>query len=614
MSSRILNHLPFSAITGMDDVKRALKCIVTDDKLKGLLIKGPGGTAKTLLVRSFVDILPDKEIVNVPQNVTYEQLFGGMDMECAITHGRTVMKNGLMKNADGNILYLDNINLFDQRILNSIMDSVMSGRVVIERDGISSEYDCRTTIIATMDPAERILSDHILDRFDICVQTYSSKNKEDTVRIITSNLDFDSDPDGITERYAEENRMIASSVMTARSIIERISVKRSDVDKISRICLELDILGSRGDISTVRTARALAAIDLRENITDDDIKDAAVFCLLHRRTVHKEGRSFDHPESENIDVPDIPEESVQQPILQPEHEERGPVTGIADKTGKWTKFGDQKVVSEITGAVKNRLEEMDRIEYIRLHEIAGANRRRDTETKRHSGRSKSSRIPEGRPVDPAFDATVKAAAPFQRVRDKKGLSIAIESRDIRDKVRMKRNSCSFLFAVDVSGSLVKGGRMDAIKNGVKAMLMEGYVQRDKIALMTFTYDGIAVSVPFTRSLENIYDVLDDTPTGGCTPLGAALLKIEEYLINYVRKNPEEQCYVILITDGEANEPVIKGNIPEIELKRITETMNVPNTEWIVVDSGLFANGANDASKLARMLGGRYIMLEDLRTV
>jgi len=613
MSSGILNkRFPFSAVTGMDDVKRALECIVTDSDLKGLLIKGPGGTAKTLLVRSFVNLLPDKDIVNVPLNVTDEQLFGGMDMEHAITHGKAIIKDGLLKRAHNNILYLDNINLFDPRILNSIMDCVGSGRVVIEREGISSEYECETTVIATMDPAERSLSDHALDRFDMCVQTRSADSRKEIHSVIRSNMDFDSDPDGFAERYAVSDRMIAELIDTAKTNIVNVSLNRSALDKISRVCIELEITSSRGDVSTARVARALAALDGKKRISDEHIKDAAVLCLLHRRTAARIIEVAEEiPEIEK--VIEAPEE-LKPKRINPENEKKEPITGYSDGKGKNIKFGDQKVISEITGAVKSRLDDLDTIESIRLHELAGTSKRKDMVTKKHSGRSRSYRMPDGKSTDPAFSATVKAAAPYQSTRDKKGLSIAIEPRDIRDKIRVKRDSCSFLFAVDVSGSLVKGGRMNDIKDGVKAMLIEGYVHRDKIALMTFTYDGIVISVPFTRSLENIYDVLDDTPTGGCTPLGAALLKMREYLMNYIRKNPEEHCYVILITDGEANEPVIKGNIPEVELKRITETMNIPNTEWIVVDSGLFANGANDAFKLARLLNGRYIKLEDLKAV
>jgi len=618
MHSGVLNRpFPFSAIKGMEDVKKALECAIIDDDLNGVLIKGPTGTAKSLLVRSFVDLLPDKEIVNVPQNITNEQLFGNMDLEHAIKHGKLLIKDGLLKKADHNILYLDNINLFDRKILSSIMDCVESGKVIIEREGVSAEYECRTTVVATMDPAERTLSEHISDRFDMCVQTYSSLDHNDRCEIITSNLDFDSDPNTLKEKYSDDDRNIAASIVSARSKLKDIHVTESDISMISQICIGLDIVGYRGDISVAKVAKALAALGNRKMISEEDIKDASVLCLLHRRKDPKEStekEESDEP-SEN-DPNDVPEEDIEPHLgVQRSMRMHEPTAESDVKMSLGGKgVGKQTLVSEITDAVRNELECLDMIESIRLHEIAGGNRRNDVSSKKHSGRYRGSKIPDGRSSDPAFDATVRAAAPFQATRDKRGLSIAIESQDVRDKIRVKRDSCSFLFAVDVSGSLVNSGMMQDIKDGVKAMLMDGYVQRDKVALMTFCFGDVRISVPFTRSLESIYDTLDNTLTGGGTPLGSALLMIREYLLNYVRKNPEERCYVILMTDGEATDPVVKGKAASIELKKITAVMKIPNTEWIVVDSSLIQGKVNHALKLAKMLNGRYIRLEDLKTV
>ena len=621
MSHGVLTRLfPFSAVKGMEDVKRALACTAVDDNLKGVLIKGSTGTAKSVLVRSFVDLLPDKEIVNIPLNVGNEQLFGGMDLEHAIQHGKTVIKDGLLRKADRNILYLDNVNLFDRKVLSSIMDCVETGKVIIEREGISAEYECRTTVIATMDPAERTLPDHILDRFNICVQTYSVQDEEDRCEIITLNLDFDSDQDFV-KRYTDQDELFRRSILSARARLENIPMELSDLSKISQTCIDLNVVGHRGDISIARVARALAALDERNEISDNDIRDAAVMCLLHRRPAPKDEKRSEEEEG----LPELEEEEGDPAELldtDPEHLEVHQTLETFEPTDEDAEgrecgggIGTENIVSEITDAVKDKLEDMDRIEYVRLHEIAGTDgRRSDIYTKNRLGRYRSSRIPDGRSSDPAFDATVRAAAPFQSSRKKRGLSIAIEPQDIRDKIRVKRDSCSFLFAIDVSGSLVDSGMMQDIKDGVKAMLMEGYVQRDKVALLTFRFRSAQISVPFTRSLEGIYEVLDNTTTGGGTPLGTALLMIREYMLNYVRKNPEERCYIILITDGEATEPAVRGSIAPVELKKIAATMNIPNTEWTVVDSSLVPGKINHALKLAEMLGGRYIRLENLKSV
>lgn len=619
--------LPFSAIKGLEDVKRALECVAVDDDLVGLLIKGPTGTAKSVLVRSFLDVLPDKDIVNVPQNVTEEQLFGGMDVEDAVRHGKRTIKDGLLQRADGNILYLDNINLFDKKILNSIMDSVESGRVIVEREGISTEYECRTTIIATMDPAEQMLSDEVIDRFDICVQTYSIQDVEDRHEIVMMDLESDVDPDGLGERYSEQNDEIIKRILNAKEKLKSVVISPLDISKISRVCIDLKVAGHRGDISVARVAMILAAMDGRDNITDGDIKDAAVLCLLHRRK--DSGKDRGVLTTQKNEVPDQEEdEEEEEPVDQvieeedPDEENRRvlrtfePAAVETEEEIGYNAGGieDLGIVSEITAEVKGRLDDMDAIESVRLHKIAGTGRRSNRTTKKRSGRYRRSKIPDGRSSDPAFDATIRAAAPYQTIRKDRGLSIAIESQDIRDKVRVRRDSCSFLFAVDVSGSLVNSGMMQDIKDGVKAMLMDGYVQRDKVALMTFRSGEVKISVPFTRSVEGICDILDNTTTGGGTPLGPALLMIREYLINYIRKNSEEHCYVVLITDGEATNPVIRGREASIELKKIAAVMNIPNTEWIVVDSSLVPGKINHALNLSRMLNAKYIRLEEMKYI
>ena len=625
MSSGVLRRcFPFSAVKGMEDVKKALECAAADDGLLGVLIKGPTGTAKSVLVRSFVNMLPDKEIVNVPQNVTDEQLFGGLDIEDAIISGKATIKDGILQRADGNILYIDNINLFDPRMLSSVLDCAESEKVTVEREGISSEYGLRTTVIATMDPAEQTLPDSIADRFDICVQSCSAEDRDERSSIIRLNLDFEADPEGFAERYSKEDSEVLLRIGRAREILKNVKITRPDLKKISAVCIDLEVKGHRADISVARVSKVLAALDGRTSVSDADIKDAAIMCLLHRRRDEKREKEVIHTQKNEVadevpDEEDVKEREVVLTAPEPDGREdnRFPeeehLTENTDGTSGTKE--DLGTVADITDSVKERLEDMDSIEAVRLHKIAGkTGRRKNITVNKRTGRHRGFKIPDGRSSDPAFDATVRAAAPYQRSRENKGLSINIESQDIREKIRMKRDSCSFLFAVDVSGSLVKSGMMQDIKDGVRAMLMDSYVQRDRVALMTFRTGEVRVSVPFTRSAEGICDILENTMTGDGTPLGPALMLIREYMLNYVRKNPEERCFVILITDGEATYPVIRGRDATLELRRIAPVMRIPNTEWIVVDSSLVPGRINHADDLSKLLGAKYIRLDDLRSV
>ncbi|MDR0334641.1 MAG: ATP-binding protein [Methanomassiliicoccaceae archaeon] len=608
--------LPFSAVSGMEDAKKALMCAAVDDDIVGVLIKGPTGTAKSVLVRAFGNLLPDREIISIPQNITDEQLFGGLDIEDAIISGKSSVKGGTLQRADRNILYLDNINLFDRRILGSVMESAESEKVLVEREGVSSEYDLRTTVIATMDPAEQPLPDSIADRFEMCVQSYSVDDKERRDSLILSNLEFDADPEGFIKRYSDAEREVLMQIANARKILTNVKINDADIEKIAQVCIDLNVKGHRADISVARVSKTLAALDNRIAISDGDIKEASVLCLLHRRRGPPKEKKMVKQE-EKKGTPKKKDDAEGIVAMLSDEASAASADGIAerycpdvvsDEPGHASGAG---TVGEIISSVIGRLEDIDRIEAVRLHQIAGAGRRKDVVVNKRSGRYRGFRIPKGRTNDPAFDATVRAAAPYQRSRNDKGLSISIEPQDIREKIRVKRDSCSFLFAVDVSGSLVETGMMNDIKNGVKAMLMESYVQRDRVALMTFRTGDIKVSVPFTRSVEGICDTLDDTTAGDGTPIGAALLLIRDYLTNYLRKNPLEKCYVIMMTDGETTDPVIRGD-PVRELKKITKVMQIPNTEWVIVDSSQTVGRINYAQDLADMLEARYIRLEDLR--
>jgi magnesium chelatase subunit D len=445
--------LPFSAVKGMEDVKKALECIIADDDLLGVLIKGPTGTAKSVLARSFVDMLPGTDIVNIPQNITDEQLFGGLDIEEAIRFGRTSVKGGVLQKADGNILYLDNVNLFDPRTLNSILECAESGKVLIEREGISTEYNLRTKIIATMDPAEQALPDSLADRFDICVQSYTAMDEDDKTEIILANLDFEADPEGFSERYSKADSEVLRRIDAARRILKDVKLTRSDLNIISKVCIDLNVKGHRADISVARVSKILAALDERTDVSGEDIKEAAILCLLHRRKDAAKEKSILKPQEDKAPAqpPDMREhETVIKEDVPDEVEVKDPETKQeypADVFGDSSQPERLGTVAEITGSVKERLDGMDNIERVRLHMIAGnTGRRRNITVSKLTGRYRGFRIPEGRSVDPAFDATVRAAAPYQRSRKSKGLSINIEQQDIREKIRIKRDSMEWIIS------------------------------------------------------------------------------------------------------------------------------------------------------------------------
>ena len=279
-------HLPFSAIFGMDRAKKAMLCAMVNPGIKGVLIRGGSGTGKTMMVRS-VGGIADKSVVNVPLNVTDEQLFGSLDIEAAIKEGRIVMEEGLMKRADGNLLYMDDADLFDPKMLSSVTDAVLAGSVRVERENISAVYGCDTTLIATMNSNNSYLAPGISDCFDIYVNADFPEDAEGRLEILRRNLDHEADADGLRDRYSDDEDELMERIAVARELLEGMRLTDDLIRMIASICMAADIDGFRGDLSMMKVSMALAALDGRHEAEVGDIEEAAAMCLPHRRKPKK---------------------------------------------------------------------------------------------------------------------------------------------------------------------------------------------------------------------------------------------------------------------------------------------------------------------------------------
>ena len=627
MSSADLIRFPFSAVYGMDDAKRALLCALVNDRIHTVLIRGDSGTAKTVLARSIGD-LTDRNVVNIPVNVSEDQLFGGMDIEATIREGYPMVRKGLLNSSGRSIVYIDDVNLMDQRILIQLLDSILSGCVVLEREGISAEYRPDAILVATMNPSDSDLSSHVLDRFDLCA--YVSQSDDGRMEILRRNELFYANPSEYAESYAEEQNTIRTNIEKARKIMPFVSVSDELLAVAAELSLRVSADGMRGDLALINAAYSLASLNGRDEVTRKDIEEAAMIALAHRRNY-----SQDPQDDQNRQENQNPQDNDADDNSSDDNRNDSPDDGNRNDNGSNPddrgNDGNSCDNPEDNSSEDNRqdfsqmLEDMmfeigeqfRVIDYLdgdkkRIRRTASRmGRRAMVESMDSTGRYARSRIPDGYVKDIAFDATVRAAAPYQKIRDHSNMSIAIEKQDIRQKVRERRSGCTILFLVDASGSLGVRKRMSAVKGAVLSMLKDSYVKRDRIGMMAFRRDSAELILPPTKSVEYSYHKLEELPTGGKTPLGEALVTVSEYMTSYVRSHKGEMCYVVLITDGRANVPVSQGADANEEAEKIASDISVPQLGWIVIDASAGYIRFDNARRLAEKLEGTYLRLEDL---
>ena len=619
----LMTGFPFSAVYGMDDAKRAIECALVNPRIRTVLIRGGPGSAKTVLARA-AGRFSGKRLVNIPLNVTEEQLFGGMDIDATIREGKPVVQKGLLSRADGGILYVDDVNLLDQRVLASLLDCVLTGRVVLEREGVSAEYPCETVMIATMNPSDSDISSHLLDRFDLCAYSDFPEEGEGRTEVLRRNMEYQREPVIFNQSYESEENALKETVERAKMLLPLVLMS----DDLMGVAVELasKVLadGFRGDIAMINTSMALAVLNGRDEVLRKDVEEAAMICLAHRRNYIPDPPQPPEPPEEPQDQDDNEEDQQdendqqqdQQPPEPPQQDRDDRDDGQQDQNPPEPPNMDdiQQMLDEMMFEIGEQFRVIDYLDdgrrVIRTTS-SRKGRRAMVESNDATGRYARSRPSDEKVHDIAFDATIRAAAPYQKGREHDGLSISIHPQDVREKVRERRSGCTIMFLVDASGSLGVRKRMAAVKGAVLSMLRDSYVKRDRIGMMAFRRDSAELILPPTKSVEYSYKKLEELPTGGKTPLGEALVTVNEFMTSYSRSHPGESCYIVLITDGRANVPLKQGADANEEVRKLASEMAIPQVKWIVIDASAGYIRFDNAEKLAMELEGTYFRLEDL---
>ena len=602
---------PFTAIIGQERVKKALILNVINPRIGGVLISGEKGTAKSTLVRGLVCLMKKMEVIDLPLNITEDKLIGSIDIESAVVHGRKCFEPGLLYKANGHILYIDEVNLLSEHIVNCLIETAASGINIVEREGISCRHAAKYILVGTMNPEEGTLRPQFLDRFGLYCEVHGEPDREKRMEIIKRRLAYERDPAAYIRQWQPETVCLAGRIEQAMQGLPGIQAEEKDLAQSVSIAREGRCAGHRAEIILLETARAIAAFNLRDAISDEDIREAAYFVLPHRiREYTPVAKPEDHPSE---DCPRNPESGREENPLDTNQRSSEQAASDMSSANSPPEESPASIQSQEQDTVEPSpiiCDGLLDIQFDKNGQFKGSGKRVRVRSDYLKGRYIKYRFPSGKVKDLAFDATFRAAALFQNRREKNGLAVSIMPSDFREKVRERHTGCLILFVVDASGSMGAARRMGAVKGAVISMLGEAYRKRDSVGVVAFRNEQAALLLGVTRSVERAQKCLKDLPTGGRTPLAAGLERAYLVLKTAAIKEPELLQYLVLVSDGKANVPLLGQNALDDAL-RFAAKIRDEGIESMVLDTESGVIRFELAKKIAEALNARYIKIDDV---
>ncbi|MFI2912278.1 putative cobaltochelatase [Streptomyces sp. PDY-4] len=648
---------PFTAVVGQDDLRLALLLNAVSPAVGGVLVRGEKGTAKSTAVRALSALLPEVDVVSgcrfscdpgspdpacpdgphapgasgsrparmveLPVGASEDRLVGALDIERALSEGVKAFEPGLLADAHRGILYVDEVNLLHDHLVDLLLDAAAMGASYVEREGVSVRHASRFLLVGTMNPEEGELRPQLLDRFGLTVEVAASREPDQRVEVVRRRLAYDDDPAGFAARWAGEEAAVRQRVVAARALLPSVRLGDGALRQIAATCAAFEVDGMRADIVMARTATALAAWAGRSDVLAEDVRQAALLALPHRRRRNP----FDAPGLDEDKLDETLEEFGGQdpgdgdddpddpgpgggPGGQPEP---GDAPGGDGDTAARPEAGEGGEGGEPrpSGAGEQspvRAAEPFRAKVLSVPGLGEGAAGRRSRARTEHGRTTGARRPRGALTKLHLAATVRAAAPHQRARGRSGPGLVVRRDDLRQATREGREGNLVLFVVDASGSMAARQRMGAVKGAVLSLLLDAYQRRDKVGLVTFRGSAADVALPPTSSVDAAAARLESLPTGGRTPLAAGLLRAHEVLRVERLRDPARRALVVVVTDGRAT----GGPEPVALASRAARLFAAGQVASVVVDceSGPVRLGL--AGRLADELGGTAVTLDELR--